>query len=161
MTSTCWRRHRNTICRASVIYFFCMEGILTGTWASQLPNIQDRSNLSDGTLGLCVLFVYFGTVLATPFAGALNRAVGSKWSTITGGLLFTLSLPLVGIKLDLIFLIFGMLMFGTTMGNSVHSLHFILIKNIALRRDNGCINERVWCSRRACSWTAIDGQLSR
>lgn len=114
--STIWRRNRNIICRAGVIFFFSVEGILTGTWASQLPAIQDRSDLSDGTLGLCVLFVYFGTVLATPFAGALNRAVGSKYSTIAGGLCFIMSLPLIGIKVDLVFLMFAMLMFGTTMG---------------------------------------------
>jgi hypothetical protein len=33
--------------------------------------IQDNAELSDSALGTCVLFLYFGTVLATPLAGKL------------------------------------------------------------------------------------------
>ncbi len=72
---------RNAYARLGVIHYFVLEGVLTGTWASQLPDIQDSFDISDSILGLSVLFVYLGTVLATPLAGYLIRSKGSKVST--------------------------------------------------------------------------------
>lgn len=92
------------------------EGILIGVWASQLPEIQDRSDLSDSTLGLCGLSVYFGTVAATPISGILIRNFGSKWATIFGAIVFLITLPLIGITINLSYLIFSMLSFGIGMG---------------------------------------------
>jgi hypothetical protein len=68
---TFYTAHRNKFCRAAVVHFFMLEGLLAGVFASQLPTIQDNAELSDSALGTCVLFLYFGTVLATPLAGKL------------------------------------------------------------------------------------------
>lgn len=111
-----FQKNRNFICRVSVIHFFALEGVLAGVWASQLPEIQERYNLSDTTLGLCGLAVYFGTVAGTPISGFLMRRLGSKQVTIIGAILYLLALPLIGIKINLPYLISSMLLFGIGMG---------------------------------------------
>jgi MFS family permease len=111
-----FRQNRNFFCRLACVHFFVLEGILAGVWASQLPEIQDRDNLSDTTLGLCGLSVYFGTVAGTPLSGFLIKKLGSKWATLVGALSFLLSLPLIGININLGYLISVMLLFGIGMG---------------------------------------------
>lgn len=95
---TMFTANRNIFCRVAVMYFFMLEGLLAGVFASQLPSIQDDGDLSDSALGFCVLFLYFGTVLATPIAGRITIVIGSKWSTISSALLFTCALPFVGLN---------------------------------------------------------------
>lgn len=112
-----FRYRRNFFCRAACIHFFALEGILAGVWASQLPEIQDRDDLSDSTLGLCGLAVYFGTVAGTPISGFLIQRLGSKWTTIFGAMAFVLSLPLIGFDINLGYLVTSMLLFGVGMGN--------------------------------------------
>lgn len=111
-----FRAHRNLFCRLACIHFFALEGILAGVWASQLPEIQERDGLSDSTLGLCGLAVYFGTVAGTPISGFLIRRLGSKWATIFGAIAFVFSLPLMGVNINLWYLISSMLLFGVGMG---------------------------------------------
>lgn len=98
------------------LHFFALEGILSGVWASRLPEIQKRDSLSDSTLGLCGLSFYLGTVAGTPLSGFLIKALGSKWATIVGALSFVLSLPLIGVDVNLGYLISVMLLFGVGMG---------------------------------------------
>jgi fucose permease len=109
-------RARNLFSRVACLHFFALEGILSGLWASQLPEIQRRDSLSDSTLGLCGLSFYLGTVAGTPISGFLIQKLGSKWATVAGALFFVLSLPLIGIELNLTYLISAMLLLGTGMG---------------------------------------------
>jgi hypothetical protein len=39
---TFYDANRNMFCRAAVIHFFMLEGLLAGVFASQLPTIQVR-----------------------------------------------------------------------------------------------------------------------
>jgi MFS family permease len=122
-----FQKNRNFFCRVACIHFFGLEGILAGVWASQLPEIQEKNNLSDSTLGLCGLAVYFGTVAGTPLSGILIRRLGSKWATIIGAISFVLSLPLIGINVNLMYLVLAMLMFGIGMGLTITLSPFCLI----------------------------------
>lgn len=83
---------RNTWARASVYYHFLLEGSLVGVWASQLFWIRDDEGMSDSVLGFCVLFSYLGTVVASPISGFLVRFMGSKRTTILGGILYVFCL---------------------------------------------------------------------
>jgi MFS family permease len=117
---TFFQEHRNIFCRVACVHFFALEGIIAGVWASQLSAIQDRDSLSDSILGLCGLSVYFGAVTGTPLSGFLIQLFGSKWATIIGALSFIVSLPLIGIDINIGYLFFSMLMFGIGMGLSSH-----------------------------------------
>lgn len=87
-----------------------------GTWATQLPNIQDSYNISDGLFGIVLLCLYFGIVFATPIVGSLMRRFGSRITVTSGAFLYCLTLPLIGMKLDVPFLAFTMLIFGLSQG---------------------------------------------
>jgi hypothetical protein len=152
----CFERNRNFFCRAACIHFFALEGLLAGVWASQLPEIQERNHLSDSTLGLCGLAVYFGTVAGTPLSGFLIRKLGSKWATITGAISFILFLPLIGIDVNLAYLILTMLMFGIGMG-----LDFFPFPYIISRRSNGCCHERFCSCGGIGGRDTADGKFSR
>ena len=137
---------RNLYARLGVIHYFAIEGVLTGqfiivlvlfnfycfvsqlgSWASQLPNLQDTFDLSDSVLGFGVLFVYFGTVLATPLAGYLIRNKGSKFSTCVAAFFFSSSLVLVGIHDALALLFASMFLFGFSMGVSISIVNIKLL----------------------------------
>ena len=42
---TMFTANRNIFCRVAVMYFFMLEGLLAGVFASQLPSIQVRRTL--------------------------------------------------------------------------------------------------------------------
>jgi hypothetical protein len=85
--------------------------------------------------GTCVLFLYFGTVLATPLAGKLINVFGSKWATISSALLFICALPFIGMNPRLNFsydeaqtralLSATMFWFGFTLGRGVYHVGVI------------------------------------
>lgn len=162
----CFRAHRNFFCRAACVHFFALEGLLAGVWASQLPEIQERNDLSDSTLGLCGLAVYFGTVAGTPLSGFLITKLGSKWATIAGAISFILSLPLIGIDVNLPYLILAMLMFGIGMGissfPSLTSPHLTSnFPHLANLRSNGRRHECFCSCRRGRGQETADGKFSR
>lgn len=107
---------RNGYCRAAVIHYFCLEGVLTGVWASQLPNIQKMYNLSDSVLGISVLLVYFGTVVVMPLGSFVIRKCGSKWATVLGAFMYSLALGVMGFMDRTSLLMISMFAFGFTMG---------------------------------------------
>ncbi len=101
---------RNFRAQISVFYHFMLEGVLVGIWGSFLPSIQENLSLSDSELGSAVLFVYFGTVAATPVAAILMRRLGSRLATAIGAISFGVSLPFIALAGDLPVLILAMVM---------------------------------------------------
>ena len=93
-----------------------LEGSLMGLWACYIPDIQEDLGLSDGQLGTASLLMFLGTVLATNGAGWLTKHYGSKISTFIGGICFGLTLPLVGLAPNFLFLCCAMFLYGYSMG---------------------------------------------
>ena len=60
------------MCLHSFIYsLFGRDALFVDVIYDSYTYEQDNAELSDSALGTCVLFLYFGTVLATPLAGKL------------------------------------------------------------------------------------------
>ncbi len=65
--------------RASTTAMFVVNGAVVGAWIAQIPFIQERFDLSNGTLGLVILGVACGAILGTLVAGqAIARAGSAK-----------------------------------------------------------------------------------
>jgi predicted MFS family arabinose efflux permease len=80
--------------RLATFLVFGVKGAMIGTWIAHLPWLQDHLELSKSTLGLCLLCMAAGALLAMPVSGqVVHRRSGvsvTRWTT----LLFCLRLPL-------------------------------------------------------------------
>jgi MFS family permease len=67
--------------RWAVFVVFAVAGSYFGAWATRIPAIRDRLDLSDGQLGLALGCLALGAVIAMPLAGAVAARVGSRRAT--------------------------------------------------------------------------------
>ena len=83
-------RSRRPLClaRASVAAIFFINGAATANWLVRIPAIQARLGLSAGTLGLALLGVATGALIAMPRAGHLVARYGSRPVTRIGAVAF-------------------------------------------------------------------------
>jgi predicted MFS family arabinose efflux permease len=80
--------------RVATFLVFGVNGAMIGTWVAHIPWLQDHLGVSKATLGLCLLCMAAGAVVAMPLTGLildrLPSASVARWST----LVFCLMLPL-------------------------------------------------------------------
>lgn len=69
---------------------FAANGVLYGTWASRIPEIQTQTGLSEGTLGLALLGLAAGLVVSASVAGAFVARVGAHRVTLATLAVFAL-----------------------------------------------------------------------
>ena len=95
---------------------FFIAGFAMSAWAPLVPLAKARANLSDGSLGLLLLGLGAGSILAMPLAGYLCARFGCRRVITVSGLLICLVLPLLASAATLPWLIAGVLLFGAGMG---------------------------------------------
>jgi MFS family permease len=64
--------------RVAVAVFFFINGAVLASWVPHIPAIKTRHILSDGALGIVLLSMAAGSVLALPVAGWLVGRLGSR-----------------------------------------------------------------------------------
>ncbi len=74
--------------------FFFINGAVLASWVPHIPAIKSRYMMTDGTLGLVLLSMAGGSVLALPLAGWLVGRLGSRVTTAASGVALCLALPL-------------------------------------------------------------------
>jgi predicted MFS family arabinose efflux permease len=75
--------------RAAVTVFFVLSGFATASFFARLPAIQDRLNLSNGSIGLALLALTVSLLISQPLAGALAARRGSAPLVRAGALLLS------------------------------------------------------------------------
>lgn len=83
-----------TRARTAVGAIFFTNGAVLGSWIPHIPEIKSTHGLSDGTLGLVLLFMAVGAIVAMPIAGVLIGRLGSRTMTTVAAIAFALVLPL-------------------------------------------------------------------
>lgn len=78
--------------RLAVAALFLLNGTLTATWVSRIPAFQARHGLGHAELGLALLALAFGAVVAMPLTGAWIARRGSAEPTRFSALLLCLAL---------------------------------------------------------------------
>ncbi|RMF27819.1 MAG: MFS transporter, partial [Bacteroidetes bacterium] len=81
--------------RTAVSLLFGINGLQFASWASRLPDLQARYGLDHGGLGLTLLLLSLGALLAMPFTGWVITRFGSRRVTVVGGVLFCVFTPVV------------------------------------------------------------------
>src|SRR6185369_11988903 len=89
-------------CALSTTFF--LNGVVLASWVPHIPAVKARHALSDGQLGLILLSMAVGSVLALPLTGRLIGRFGSRRMTASAalGCCLTLPLPILGPPLGLV-----------------------------------------------------------
>jgi MFS family permease len=98
--------------RVALTAVFLANGVAFGTLAARVPAIKDRLSLSDGELGLALLFIAAGALCAFPLVGRLIASAGSRPVTRAGLVLMPATLALVALAPSLPALMAAALAFG-------------------------------------------------
>lgn len=95
---------------------FFIAGFAMSAWAPLVPLAKARAELSDGALGLLLLGLGAGSIVAMPLAGYLCARWGCRRVITGAGLLICLILPMLATASGLEWLIAAVLLFGAGMG---------------------------------------------
>ncbi|MDO4904924.1 MAG: MFS transporter [Lautropia sp.] len=72
---------------------FLIAGFATGAWAALVPAAKERTGLDEGGLGLVLLCLGIGSLMAMPASGALSTRYGCRAVLTVTGILLCLCLP--------------------------------------------------------------------
>jgi MFS family permease len=100
--------------RLAVSAVFSVSGAAFATWAGRIPAVQDRLGLSPGGLGVALLGLTAGAVLALPLSGVLIARLGSRRTTRAAAVALCLILLLVPYAGSLPLLVAALALFGGT-----------------------------------------------
>jgi predicted MFS family arabinose efflux permease len=82
--------------RAATFGAFFLNGAMIGTWVAQIPFAQERLDITKATVGLALLCMAFGAMVAMPLTGQLLDRRSSATVTRVAALLY---LPLLALPL--------------------------------------------------------------
>ena len=104
------------VARRAVGALFLINGLLIGVWASRIPAITVQYDLSPGLLGLLLLVLATGAVMAFPFSGYFMDRVGSGNVTRAITAVYIISIVLIPLAPDTIVLSGALWLFGAVHG---------------------------------------------
>lgn len=95
---------------------FFIAGFSIAAWAPLVPYAKARVGLDEGTLGLLLLCLGVGSIIAMPLAGALAARIGCRRVLLLSTAIICLCLPLLATLSSLPLLIAVLFIFGAGMG---------------------------------------------
>ena len=109
---------------------FFIAGIGIAAWAPLVPYAKARAGLDEGTLGVLLLSLGVGSILAMPIAGALASRFGCRRVLSGGTLLICLALPLLATVSTVPLLIASLFLFGAGLGtvDSTVNLQAVIVE---------------------------------
>ena len=114
---------------------FFIAGFGLAAWAPLVPYAKARAGLDEATLGLLLLCLGAGSILAMPIAGLLATRFGCRRVTIGGTLLICLALPLLATASSIPLLIATLFVFGAGLGvvDSTINLQAVIVERASGR----------------------------
>ncbi|PYB80431.1 MFS transporter [Pseudomonas koreensis] len=109
---------------------FFIAGLGIAAWAPLVPYAKARAGLDEGTLGLLLLCLGVGSILAMPLAGILATRFGCRRVATGGTLLICAALPLLAAVSSIPALIATLFMFGAGLGtvDSTVNLQAVIVE---------------------------------
>jgi predicted MFS family arabinose efflux permease len=114
MTTTASGSPRNLI--ASAFMAFAAFGAFWGVWGASVPRVQDGAGISDGQLGLALLFVGAGALPAMLLVGRSLDRWGLKVAALVISALGVIGAGLALTAVDLLSLCIGLALVGASSG---------------------------------------------
>ncbi|WP_339433969.1 MULTISPECIES: MFS transporter [unclassified Pseudomonas] len=109
---------------------FFIAGLGIAAWAPLVPYAKARAGLDEGTLGLLLLCLGVGSILAMPLAGILAARFGCRRVATGGTLLICAALPLLATVSSIPALVATLFMFGAGLGtvDSTVNLQAVIVE---------------------------------
>ena len=109
---------------------YLIAGIGIAAWAPLVPYAKVRANLDEGILGLLLLCLGVGSILAMPISGALATRFGCRRVLSGGTILICLALPLLATMTSLPWLVAALFLFGAGLGtvDSTVNLQAVIVE---------------------------------
>ena len=119
--------------QAATRIVFLLSGICVAAWAPLIPFVKKRFELSDGQLGVLLLCLGIGSIVAMPLAGVLTGRLGCRRVITASLLLGWCMLPLVTVIDRVDVLAVALLLFGAAMGvvDVAMNIHAVLVERAA------------------------------
>ncbi len=105
-----------SIPRFAISAIFFVNGFILASWVARIPAVSERLGLNSAQLGIALLGMAVGALLAFPVTGYLIARFGSARVTAAFGLSLMLTLPLLALAPNLLLLFFSLLLFGASNG---------------------------------------------
>jgi predicted MFS family arabinose efflux permease len=102
--------------RIGIAATFFVNGCGFGSWVPHIPDVKLGLGLSDGVLGLALLAIAVGALVALPCSGVLTARFGSRAVTRAAAVLFCAVLPLPLLAPDLTALLPALALLGVGAG---------------------------------------------
>ena len=96
---------------------FFIAGFGVAAWAPLVPYAKARAGLDEGTLGLLLLCLGVGSIIAMPLAGSLASRFGCRRVLSVGTLLICIALPLLATVSSIPWLVASLFLFGAGLGS--------------------------------------------
>jgi MFS family permease len=96
---------------------FFIAGVAVAAWAPLVPFAKARAGLDDATLGLLLLCLGAGSIVAMPLAGALASRFGCRRVLVASTVLISLALPLLATVSSVPLLVASLFVFGAGLGS--------------------------------------------
>src|SRR4030095_15549485 len=98
--------------RIAVSIFFFIAGLTFATWASRIPDIQEKLHLSEAGLGSVLLALPMGLMASLLLTGWLIARFGSRKVVISAAIIYPGILILLGLAPTTFLLVTGLFFFG-------------------------------------------------
>lgn len=105
--------------RVRISLYFFFYGFIFATWASRIPTIQQRLNLSEAGLGAVLFAMPVGSFITLPFSGYLTSKIGSRKVVIGASFLYGCILSAIGFSTSTWQLTLCLFLFGSA-GNMMN-----------------------------------------
>src|ERR1700712_1544450 len=134
MTSVSTRSAPARLEQTSTRLIFFIAGFSMSAWAPLVPFAKARIGINEGTLGLLLLALGIGSIVAMPLTGALAARAGCRRVLTASVVLVCLTLPILASSTSLPLLFAALLLFGGGLGATDVSMN---IQAIIVERASG------------------------
>ncbi len=102
--------------RIAVKIAFFINGFIFANWVSRLPRIQEQYHADNGSIGLVLLALSCGAVLAMPFTGWIIIKNGSRLITLFSLIMYCALVPIIPLLPNIATLVILYFIVGTVTG---------------------------------------------
>ena len=113
---------------------FLVAGFGLSCWAPLVPFAKDRLAVDEQMLGMLLLCLGIGSVVAMLFTGSLSKWFGTRPVILVGGVVFALLLPALVLSSTTLAMALSLLLFGASLGSLEVAMN---IHAVEVERDAG------------------------
>ncbi len=103
--------------RLSTRLAFLIAGFGTGCWSPLIPYAQAHLAAGEAEMGMLLLCLGVGSVIAMPIAGLLALRLGSRPLILSSAIVMALALPVLAFPVGPVLLAAGLFAFGASLGS--------------------------------------------